>query len=392
MFVFQNKLWKDFKKCLVIQGENSFLFDTRKKYFRKGNPFETIEKFVEEEKGIKFGYISYNLSRFAESLKIQGEDDIGIPDCVLVSLDQKKYENISIPKGSYKISIPNINTGKEQFISGVIEAKRHIYNGDIYQVNLSRRIEIECQINAYSLFSNYIRAQPIRFPAFLEFPDLGFSIGSGSMEIFLEKKDSRIRECPIKGTRKIQEKDPEVIKKISDELLNDEKEIAENLMIVDMVRNDLGKVCKIGTVRPRRLFDVEKYETLIHLVSEVEGELEKNQKISDILIATFPAASITGAPKKSAMEIIEKIEKKRRGPYCGAISMFDESGDFIMLVSIRIFLYLHRGKLYYWTGCGIVWDSDPYKEWEETLTKTKAFINALQNQVLPEEKTESHTL
>ncbi|MCX7734516.1 MAG: anthranilate synthase component I family protein [bacterium] len=378
MFIFGNRIWHDFKKYLIVNGKNGLISDKSKNYKINENPFKIIQKFVEEEKGIKLGYISYNLSRFIENLKI-GEDDLNIPDCILVSVDPEKSNLIEDERNQeepIEINETQDRYEKEKFIRAIEEAKKYIYRGDIYQVNLSRRIEFETEENPYDIFSRYIGVQKIKFPAFFNFsPFANFCIGSGSMEIFLQKQQAKIRECPIKGTRKIPNgADEETINKISEELRSDEKELAENLMIVDMVRNDLGKICK--NVKVKRLFDVERYSTLLHLVSEVEGEIENKVGLSEILIATFPPASVTGAPKKSAMQIIEKLEGKRRGPYCGAIMKFEENGDFTMLVSIRIFLHI-ASKVYYWTGCGIVWDSDPYKEWEESITKTKAFIKAL---------------
>jgi para-aminobenzoate synthetase component 1 len=399
MMIFGENLWEKAEKTLVVEGEKSFILENlQKKFFRKGNPFSIISEFVKEFEGEKVGYISYNLSRFVEKIEI-GEDDLKIPDVVIsVVRDKKEYDFCFLPQKTLSFTkITDDEDEKEKFISRVLKIKDEIFKGNVYQVNISRRIEFESKEDiksdeALAIFSRYKNVQPVPYSASFDFSNLGFVLASGSMELFLEKKGKRIRECPIKGTRRLENKrklgnksneyneetendDKIEEEKIIQELKNNEKEMAENLMIVDMVRNDLGRICHPGTVKVKRLFDVEKYTTLIHLVSEVEGEL-KTESLDEILLATFPPASVTGAPKKSAMEIIEKLEEKRRGPYCGAICYFKESGDFVMSVAIRIFLVL-KNKIFYWTGCGITYDSDPYQEWDESIAKTKAFIKAL---------------
>ncbi len=401
--IFGKNAWEKTEQTLVVEGEKSFILEnSQKKFFRKGNPFSIISEFVREFEGEKLGYISYNLSRFVEKIKV-GEDDLKIPDATISVVKGRKEINFqSIPQKILEIAKKTEDEKeKEKFISRVMKIKDEIFKGNTYQVNISRRIEFESKNyiksqDALSIFLRYYKAQPVPYSAFLDFSNLGFIIASGSMELFLEKKQKKIRECPIKGTRRIESKISENTKqqetksteyynetkypvieeeKIIQELKNSEKERAENLIIVDMVRNDLGKICLPGTVKVNRLFDIEKYTTLIHLVSEVEGKL-KTENLDEILLATFPPASVTGAPKKSAMEIIERLEEKRRGPYCGAICYFKENGDFIMSVAIRIFLVL-KNKIFYWTGCGITYDSDPEHEWEESVTKTKAFTRAL---------------
>jgi anthranilate/para-aminobenzoate synthase component I len=399
MMIFGKNLWSKVEQTLVVECGKSFILEnSQKKFFRKGSPFSIISEFVKEFEGEKVGYISYNLSRFVEKINMC-EDDLKIPDAVISIVKGKKEFNFSLlPQKTsiLKITIDH-EYENEKFISRVIKIKDEIFKGNVYQVNISRRIEFESKEDiksdeALAIFLRYYKVQPVPYPAFFDFSNLGFVLASGSMELFLEKKGKKIRECPIKGTRRLENKrklgnksneyseeiknnDKMEEQKIIQELKNSEKERAENLMIVDMVRNDLGRICLPGTVKVKRLFDVEKYTTLIHLVSEVEGEL-KTENLDEILLATFPPASVTGAPKKSAMEIIERLEEKRRGPYCGAICYFKENGDFVMSVAIRIFLAL-KNKLFYWTGCGITYDSDPYQEWDESIIKTKAFIKAL---------------
>ncbi len=381
MFIFGENLWKSFTSCLVLSGDTGYILKNGRIYSLKKDPFLAIEEFVCGEEGEKVGYISYNLSRLVEDIKC-AEDDLGLPDAVLVSFSRKdrkekfsfdsSYHILKLPDESVYLS-PFNNSERERFISNITSIKREIFMGNVYQVNISRRIDIpRSNLSPFEVFKRYTTIQKTRFPAFFDFSFLGrdFVLASGSMELFLQRSGRMIREAPIKGTRK--NTGVKELHDICDDLRSDEKEIAENLMIVDMVRNDLGRVCVPGSVKVVRLFDVEVFSTVIHLVSEVEGELSSHVGLSDILRATFPPASVTGAPKKSAMQIIENLEGKRRGPYCGAICHFSDGLDFTMSVAIRIFVYL-RGRFMYWTGCGIVWDSDPENEWLESVEKTRAF-------------------
>ena len=401
MFVFGEKCWSEAELFFVLFREktgkkcSSYVLSKGKKlFFGKGNPFELIEKFVCSEDGEKVGYISYNLCEFVEKIEV-GEDDLNLPYSIIAKVKNpipteetfvEKHSHLRSQKNSSpkvdKVHIINQNSEveREKFISNVREIKRRIYRGDVYQVNISRRIDIQRRVThdfVRNFFIRYAGAQKVRFPALFDFSQFGFFLVSGSMELFLSKKGNVIREAPIKGTRKADGLSEEEIQKATDELRKDEKERAENLMIVDMVRNDLGKFCVPGSVKVKRLFDVERYSTVLHLVSEVEGVIKEGTRLSEILRSTFPPASVTGAPKKSAMQIIEMLERKRRGPYCGAICYFEENGDFNMSVAIRISVFTHE-MVYYWTGCGIVWDSDPQKEWEESITKTIAFMKSFE--------------
>ena len=399
MFAFGEKCWREADSFFVLLRDGPekcrsyVLSGGRKLYFGSGDPFELIEKFVCSEEGEKVGYISYNLCEFVEKIKV-GEDDLDLPYSIIAKVGNpmppdkgiyhhtEKSQNLgwrdSSPIGEKLAIKQNQFEEREKFISNVLEIKRRIYRGDVYQVNISRRIDIQHRVTpefACNFFARYAGKQKVKFPAFFDFSEFGFYLVSGSMELFLSKKGNVIREAPIKGTRKAERLSEEEIQKASDELRKDEKERAENLMIVDMVRNDIGKFCVPGSVKVKRLFDVERYSTVLHLVSEVEGVIKEGTRLSEILRSTFPPASVTGAPKKSAMQIIEQLERKRRGPYCGAICYFDGNGDFTMSVAIRISVFTHN-MVYYWTGCGIVWDSDPEKEWEESITKTIAFMKS----------------
>jgi anthranilate/para-aminobenzoate synthase component I len=195
------------------------------------------------------------------------------------------------------------------------------------------------------------------------------------MELFLQKRGRQIVTRPIKGTRRrgLDEQEDEALR---NELLESAKERAENLMIVDLMRNDLGRVCEFGSVRVNKLFSVEPYLTLFQMVSEVEGRLREDASLDQIIRATFPPGSVTGAPKRRAMEIIDELEPHMRGPYCGAIGFFRPDGDFTLSVAIRVLAASH-GKGVFWVGGGIMWDSNPELEYEETLIKAEAMMRAL---------------
>ena len=363
------------KSVFILQGTRAKIIKYNRSEEKmegevEGNPFGLIQDFVSEEEGTKVGFISYNLSRFVEDIKI-AEDDLNIPDSILMSFDKESdndKEDVDWSNSNSNLTavLEGRTLDETAYKQSVIYAKKRIEEGYIYQVNLATRYDISITVSASRrlVFENYSKNQRVPFSAYLDFDS--FSIISGSMELFLRKEGKKIYEHPIKGTGFPGE---------SKLLLGDEKEIAENLMIVDMVRNDLGRICKFGTIKAK-LFNIEEYISLIHLVSYVEGEIAEGNSISDILKATFPPASVTGAPKKTAMEIIERLEKKRRGPYCGAICVFYPDGDLEMSVAIRTAVF-NDTKGYFWVGSGIVWDSDPDKEYKETELKAKVFMKTI---------------
>ncbi len=245
----------------------------------------------------------------------------------------------------------------EEFKDKIIKIKSFIEKGDVYQINLTCAFKFLLEGNPEDLFLNFYKNQPVPYAFFLKTED--FFVISGSMELFLKKRGKRIRSEPIKGTGKS-----------SREIISSEKERAENLMITDMMRNDLGKIAVSGTVKVRELFKVRKFKTLYQMHSTVEAETHAD--IVDILKATFPPASVTGAPKFRAIEIIEELEPHPRGYYCGVGGFISEKGNFTLSVLIRT-AFGSGPYLTYYTGCGIVWDSDPEREVEELFLKMKAF-------------------
>lgn len=261
---------------------------------------------------------------------------------------------------------------KKQFIAMVGKVKSHIRRGDVYQVNISREKRIPLSENSLDFFMRFFDSQPVPFASYMDFGKFQFL--SGSMELFLKKTGDRIVSRPIKGTIR-RGKNPSEDRHMRKTLSSSEKEKAEILMITDLARNDLSRVCVPSSIKVRNVFNVKPYKTLFHMESEVEGVLQKNISISEIINKTFPPGSVTGAPKTKAVEIIDRIEPHSRGPYCGAAGIFYPGGDFCLSVSIRCLQTSSAGAVC-WSGAGIVWDSDPEKEFEETVLKFRALENA----------------
>lgn len=260
-----------------------------------------------------------------------------------------------------------------RFISMVDAVREYIRTGEVYQVNISQMFEFPFRWSPEEFLLRLHSSQPVPFACSMDFGDFG--LVSGSMELFLRKSGRVLTTGPIKGTRPRGKSaaDDEGMRR---ELMSSEKERAENLMIVDLMRNDLGRVCEFGSVRVNRLFDVETYSTLHQMVSEVSGRVRDGVSVGEIIRATFPPGSVTGAPKVRALEIIEELEPHRRGPYCGAIGIFRPDGDFVLSVGIRV-VGFHAGRGYYWAGGGITWGSVPEMEYRETLVKARAVSMAM---------------
>jgi aminodeoxychorismate synthase component I len=265
------------------------------------------------------------------------------------------------------------NMSREEYIGMVERAKKYIKYGDIYQVNLSQRFIFNYRLNPLEYFLRLFHVQHVPFGCYMDFGD--FQLISGSMELFLRKRGEKLITRPIKGTgERGRTPESDIIKRAR--LVSSEKERAENIMIVDLMRNDLSKVCRDGSVRVRRLFDIESYSTLHQMVSEVEGLIREGESIRSVIESVFPPGSVTGAPKRRALEIIDELEPHSRGPYCGAIGIFFPNGDFTLSVGIRL-MVVKSGRAEYCAGGGIVWDSDPEREFEETLLKSVAIKKSL---------------
>ncbi len=274
--------------------------------------------------------------------------------------------------------LPRSNIEMEEYARKISAIKEHIAAGDVYQVNLSRKFRFEPLGEPLSWFLDFYRAQPVPFAAFIGFP--GFELVSGSMELFLKKRGDSITTRPIKGTVR-RDSDPRRDRQLAETLGNNPKERAENLMIVDLMRNDLGRICGYGSIGVRELFAVRPYSTLFQMESEIEGRLRPGVGLSQIIASTFPPGSVTGAPKREALRIIDSLEPHLRGPYCGAICLFSPSGDFTMSVAIRTGVNSPEGADF-WFGGGIVWDSKADEEYGETELKAKALTSVASRRML----------
>ncbi len=275
-------------------------------------------------------------------------------------------------------ALPHSNIEKEEYARKISAIKEHIAAGDVYQVNLSRKFRFEPLGRPLSWFADFYRAQPVPFAALIGFP--GFELVSGSMELFLKRRGDRITTKPIKGTAR-RDPDPRRDGELAEALGKNPKERAENLMIVDLMRNDLGRICGYGSIGVRELFAVRPYSTLFQMESEIEGCLRPGVGLSQIITSTFPPGSVTGAPKREALRIIDSLEPHLRGPYCGAICLFPPSGDFTMSVAIRTGVNRPEGADF-WFGGGIVWDSRAEEEYRETELKAKALTSIASRQML----------
>ncbi|MFL8672627.1 aminodeoxychorismate synthase component I [Clostridioides difficile] len=358
------------------------------------------------------GYLSYDLGNYMEELPRSAVDDIGMPDMyfglynhviVVDHLMEKTY--IATPNIDMKLEekivddieqkilkeeekgIDNIcyqekevkpirlksNFTKKEFKNAVQNVREYIRQGDIYQANLTQRFSGETELTSFELYRDLRRFSPAPFGAFLNFDDV--HILSNSPERFIRCIDKKIETRPIKGTRP-RGKDREEDLKLQQELKNSEKDRAELLMIVDLERNDIGRISKTGSVKVPELFVIEPYANVNHLVSTVVGELKDDKDATDIIKATFPGGSITGAPKIRAMEIIDELEPTQRSVYTGSIGYIGFNGDMDFNIAIRTIIKDDR-KVYFQVGGGMTWDSDPDEEYQETMDKAKSIMKAL---------------
>ncbi len=374
------------------------------------------------------GYLSYDLCHFLERLPKNTLDDLGFPDmcfgfytkfvvydhkedrCFIVGRDLEEdiRELVSLlstqnkgRKGSIKglrtakdevarFIVPNksgfinptpaekgyklrCNFTKREYIEAIRRAKEYIARGDIYQVNLSQRFQADTRLTPHALYLRLRAINPAPFSAYLQFGDN--VIISASPERFLKVKEGRVQTYPVKGTRP-RGKDPASDERLMVELLSSAKDSAELTMIVDLERNDLGKVSKYGSVKVVDKKRLESHPTVFHLVATVESELYPQYDLVDLLKATFPGGSVTGAPKIRAMEVIDELEPTSRSVYTGAIGYIGFDGSMDLAMAIRTFL-VKGSTAFFQAGGGIVADSQPGEEYQETLFKSRALMEAL---------------
>ncbi len=416
-----DKIWE-------FNNNNSYIIQKNTKKKLNDKPEKLIEKIIEDFKfktpkslpnicSLISGYFSYDSIRYIEKIPDNCKNDLNLPDVRLlrprtlvihdnlkkeifyisnIFRDEKiksyknKYEEIKsdLFKLLIQSSIKNIdkkiiqksinikvksNTSKNKFLSIVKKAKKYIKLGDIFQVVLSQRFEAKLTKKPLDIYKKLRVTNPSPFMFFFNFED--FQIIGASPEILVRLRDNKITVRPIAGTRPRGKTKKEDLFYERD-LLKDKKELSEHLMLLDLGRNDAGKVSKINSVKVSESFIIERYSHVMHIVSNVVGEYNKKFSKFKSLLAGFPAGTVSGAPKIRAMEIIDELETTKRKVYAGGIGYFSANGEFDTCIALRTAVAKNK-KFYVQAGAGIVADSKPKNEYEETVNKAKALINAL---------------
>ena len=419
---------KDPDKIWEFNNNHAYSISSQKKRKISGSPEKIIEKIIESFRfkipktlppisSIISGFFSYDIIRYIENIPNKCKNDLNLPDVRLIrpvkliiydNLKKKIYfifncfkdqkiknynkkfnyikseikslkklillkENINSKKILAKKVKIKSNTSKKNFLNMVSKAKKYIKKGDIFQVVLSQRFETSLSKSPLEIYKKLRITNPSPFMYFFNFHD--FQIIGASPEILVRLREGKITIRPIAGTR------PRGINKKQDnfyikDLLKDKKELSEHLMLLDLGRNDVGKVAKVNTVKITERFKVEKYSHVMHIVSNVVGKFNYKYSKFKSLLAGFPAGTVSGAPKIRAMEIIDELEKSKRKVYAGGIGYFSSNGDFDTCIALRTAL-AKNNKFYVQAGAGIVADSKPMNEFKETVNKAKALINAL---------------
>tara|TARA_Y100000590_G_scaffold112990_1_gene128854 strand:- start:5667 stop:7130 length:1464 start_codon:yes stop_codon:yes gene_type:complete len=417
-----DKIWEFNKnKIQIIQN--------KKKRLIKSEPYVFLKKLIENFSfklpkntpplsSLLVGYFSYDIIRYIEKIPDKCSEDLKIPDIRLMRpktiiihdnllkkiyfiincysdekiknydkyySEQKKkigflknltlnFEYLKLNKKIKKNKVlVKSNISKKKFKSMVLKAKQYIKKGDIFQVVLSQRFETKLTKTPLEIYKKLRKTNPSPFMFFFNYDD--FQIIGSSPEILVRLRKNKVTVRPIAGTRPrgSSYKKDEFYRK---QLLNDKKELSEHLMLLDLGRNDVGKVSKINTVKVTENFKIEKYSHVMHIVSNVEGDFDKKHAQLDTMLAGFPAGTVTGAPKIRAMEIIDELEKSKRKMYAGSIGYFSSNKNFDTCIALRTAL-IKNNKFYIQSGAGIVADSVPEKEYLETVNKAKALINSL---------------
>ena len=417
-----DKIWEFNKKQI-------HLIENNKKKLIKGSPYPFLKKLIENFNfplpknlpplsSLLVGYFSYDIIRYIEKVPDNCLDDLEIPDIrlmrpktIIIHDNQEKQiyfiancfadEQINNYENCYSKMLQNIyflknltfnyspqnkvkeknvkkinvksNISKNRFKKIVLKAKEYIKKGDIFQVVLSQRFETKLTKDPLEIYKKLRITNPSPFMFFFNFDD--FQIIGSSPEILVRLRKDKITIRPIAGTRP-RGSNPKKDLFYKHQLLKDKKELSEHLMLLDLGRNDVGKVSKINTVKVTEKFRIEKYSHVMHIVSNVEGEFDKKQSILDTMLAGFPAGTVTGAPKIRAMEIIDELEKSKRKMYAGSIGYFSANKNFDTCIALRTAL-IKNNKFYIQSGAGIVADSIPENEYLETINKAKALITSL---------------
>jgi len=365
---------------LIITGmeKGTCLSGTENKTLKE-DPLRVARRMMKKYPGSwAFGYLSYDYARTLEKLPELSKKDIDLPTAYFMLVKNPTiFENSSHaaeePTGKASAGKIKPNLTKKQFEEIVRNAREHIKAGDIYQVDLSQRFGATFHGDPFAIYGQLRQINPSPFSAYLNFN--GIQMASSSPERLIRVSNNIVETRPIAGTKK-RSKSPREDGAWAQNLRRSPKERAEHIMMVDLARNDLGKVCAPGSVHADELMAVEKYSHVQHIASNVKGILRKDKSCFDALKAIFPGGTITGAPKIRAMELIEELEPVRRNIYTGAIGYFAPNGDMDFNIAIRTIL-VKGGKAYFQTGAGIVYDSNPKREYEETIYKAQAMMQAL---------------
>ena len=417
-----DKIWE-------FNNNSCKLFEKNKVKTLKGNPKQNIENIIENFKfktpkelppisSLISGYFSYDIIRYIENIPNSTINDLKIPDSRILrpknliihdNFKKKLFFIINIFKdekinnfknkynelinqikemvflSSYKKSYLNLkknrtknviksNISKKKFINNVNKAKKYIQIGDIFQVVLSQRFETKLTKNPIEIYKKLRKTNPSPFMYFFNFND--FQIIGASPEILVRLRDNKITIRPIAGTRpRGKNKKEDVF--FEKDLLKDKKELSEHLMLLDLGRNDTGKVSKNNTVKVTESFTIERYSHVMHIVSNVEGQFNNKFSKFDTLLSGFPAGTVSGAPKIRAMEIIDELETTKRKVYAGGIGYFSANGDFDTCIALRTAV-AKNNMFYVQSGAGIVADSKPINEYLETVNKAKALLKAIE--------------
>lgn len=408
-------------------GNKLSIYRNNKNIEKEGRPLDIIKELIKEYEmptiynmpdfiGGAVGYIGYDIIRSYEELTNINLDDIKMPDIHLLfmeeiiiydhlkekiiivvnlpifsdttNIDEQGIERLEkikdeilnndyILEDDKKMSPKEFNytssETKSNFMDKVTRAKEYIRAGDIFQVVLSQRLQIDTDIHPFKVYCTLRSLNPSPYMFYIDFEEYGL-VGS-SPEMLVKVKEDIIETCPIAGTRP-RGKSPEEDLELAEELLKDEKELAEHLMLVDLSRNDIGKVSKFGTVQLTNYMEIQKYSHVMHIVSNVTGKLKEDYDMFNALVSCLPAGTVSGAPKIRAMEIIDELENTKRGVYAGAVGCIGFNGNMDTCIAIRTVVFKDN-KAFIQAGAGIVADSNPESEYFETLRKAKALMESI---------------
>jgi len=414
-----DKIWDISKNIITLNNSGKIIKI-------KSDPLKYINKLIKEFKikipnklpsmaSMLVGYFSYDVIRYIEKIPNNCKDDLKIPDVRLsrpknliiydnvkkkifyienvyadtkIKNYKKEYESINKKFDLYEdfenIKLPNqftfkpnknlikSNTSKEKFKLLVKKAKTYIDKGDIFQVVLSQRFERKINKTPIEIYNHLRKSNPSPFMFYFNYKD--FNILGSSPEILVRLRNGEVTIRPIAGTRR-RGKNNKEDKKYELDLLKDKKELAEHLMLLDLGRNDVGKISKVNTVKVTEKFKVERYSHVMHIISNVVGKFNNKFSLFETLLSGFPAGTVSGAPKIRAMEIIDELEKNKRKLYAGGIGYFTPNNEFDTCIALRTAL-IKNDKFYVQAGAGIVADSNPNKEYAETVNKAKALMTA----------------